>query len=127
MLTIDSISLDKIPGESFLLSSLQNILSFSINNRVIKKGRLLLYRRFHYFIQISILSEKGNRENFDLPIPFKIENYSSEGLLYFDYRLKSLEVPSLPRLPEKVHSIYFDKILEIQSTNICKSVYPLRS
>ena len=66
------------------------------------------------------MSEKGIRENFDLPIPFKVENYQEEGLLYFDYRLKSLEVESLPIIPEKIHSAYFDKILEIQIINTCK-------
>ena len=63
------------------------------------------------------MSEKGTQENFDVPFPFKVENYSEEGLLYFDYRLKSLEVESLPRMPEKVSSAYFDKILEIQVIN----------
>ena len=115
-----------MPGEAFLVSCLQKNLTFVVNNKIVKKGRLLLFRRFHYFIQISLLNEKSIRENFDLPIPFKVEDYLDEELLYFDYRLKSLEVESLPIIPEKVHSVYFDKILEIQVVNTYKSVSPLK-
>lgn len=109
--------LQQIPGEDFLTNCLQKNVSFSVNSKALKRGRLLLYKRLHYFLQISILSEKGARENFDIPIPFKIESYKDEGLCYFDYRLKSLEVESIPLIKEKVSSIYFDKILEIQIIN----------
>lgn len=114
-----TVSIDQVPGESFLFSCLQKNVNFSINNKTIKRGRLLLFRRFHYFIQIALLTERGTRENFDIPIPFKVEDYLEEGLLYFDYRLSSLEVQSVPLLKEKVSSIYFDRILEMQVINTC--------
>jgi hypothetical protein len=109
--------LDQIPGEKFLTDCLQKNVSFCINNKALKRGRLLLFKRFHYFVQISLLSERGLRENFDIPIPFKIDLYKDEGLMYFDYRLKSLEVDYVPMIKEKVSSVYFDKILEIQVIN----------
>jgi hypothetical protein len=109
--------LEQIPGEKFLTDCLQKNVSFCINNKALKRGRLLLFKRFHYFIQISLLTERGLRENFDIPIPFKIDSYRDEGLMYFDYRLKSLEVDYLPMIKEKVSSAYFDKILEIQVIN----------
>ena len=108
-----TISFDEVPGEPFLLNCLQKQIIFSIGEKVIKKGRLLLFRRVHYFIQISLLTDKNVRENFEIPIPFKVENYNEEGLLYFDYRLTSLNVKSLPRIPEKISSSYFNKILEL--------------
>jgi hypothetical protein len=107
------ISFDEVPGESFLLDCLQKQIHFSINNKIVKKGRLLLFRRVHYFIQISLLSDKNIRENFEVPIPFKVENYQDDGLLYFDYRISSLNVKNLPKIPEKVSSTYFNKILEL--------------
>lgn len=107
----------QIPGEEFLTNCLQKHVTFSLSNRLLKRGRFLLYKRLHYFIQISMLSERGLRENFDIPIPFKIETYQDEGLAYFDYRVKSLDVENLPLIKEKVSSIYFDKILEIQIIN----------
>jgi len=107
------IAVDHIPGEIFLLECLQKNLTFSVNNRIIKKGKLLLFRRVHYFIQIALQSENKVRENFEIPIPFQVESYEDEGLLYFDYRPSSLKVSSLPVATNKVSSTYFNKILEI--------------
>lgn len=104
-----------VPGEEFLVSWLQKPVAFSIKNKTIKKGRLLLFRRAHYFVQIAIQTSKNTRENFDVPIPFAIEHHEEEGLLYFDYRLDSLNVSALPKMPDKISSIYFNNILEIQT------------
>lgn len=111
------IAVDHIPGESFLISCLQKSLTFSINNKTIKRGKLLLFRRVHYFIQIALQSESKIRENFEIPIPFQIENYEEEGLLYFDYRPSSLKVSSLPIVASKISSSYYNKILEISVSN----------
>ena len=78
---------------------------------------MLLFRRYHYYIQLAIATEKGTRENLDVPIPFRTEDYLDEGIIYFDYRLKSLNTDSLPKIPEKVSSIYFNNILEIYVVN----------
>jgi hypothetical protein len=107
-------NLDTIPGEEFLINCLQRPISFSIKNKTIKKGRLLLFRRSHYFIQVSLETNRKTRESFDIPFPFAVEHYENDGLLYFDYRLPSLNVSALPKLPEKVTSVYFNNILEIQ-------------
>jgi len=115
MVISSTIHFDQVPGEPFLVSCLQKNLTFSINNKTIKQGKLILFRRVHYFIQIALMSDKNQRENFEIPIPFKVENYFDDGLLYFDYRLKSLQVEELPKIPAKVSSIYFNKILEIQT------------
>jgi len=110
-INIEDIS--EIPGESFLMSCLQKDVRISVNNKVIKRGKLLLFRRFHFFIQLTIQTEKNTKENIDVPYPFKAENYKQDGLLFYDYRLKSLNIEYLPKMPSKVSSIYFDKILEI--------------
>ena len=116
MVISSTIHLDQVPGEPFLVSCLQKHLNFSINGKTIKKGKLILFRRVHYYVQIALMTDKNVRENFEIPIPFKVENYLDEGLLYFDYRLNSLETEELPIIPEKVSSIYFNKILEIQAS-----------
>ena len=107
------IAVEHIPGDAFLRDCLQKTLTFSINNRVIKKGKLILFRRVHYFIQIALQAENKLRENFEIPIPFQVEEYREEGLLYFDYRPSSLKVAALPLISNKVSSTYFNKILEI--------------
>lgn len=107
-----------VPEERFFINNLQKQIHFLINDRLIKKGRLMLFRKSNYFIQISLFNEKKHRENFEIPIPFKVECHEEDGLMYFDYRISSLEVKNLPKIPEKVISIYFDKILEIQIISI---------
>lgn len=108
-----NISLDHVPGEQFLVPWLQKQVSFILGDKVIKKGRFLLFRRVHYYIQIALLTEKNIRENFEIPIPFNVESHASDGLLYFDYRINSLNLKNLPLIPSKVSSSYFNKILEI--------------
>jgi len=122
MSLITTARLDQVPGEAFFISCLQKSINFSVSNKSVKRGKLILFQRFHYFIQLTLIAEKGSKENFDIPIPFKIEQYIEDGLMYFDYRIKSLEVDCLPRFPEKISSIFFDKILEIEVINTCKLV-----
>ncbi len=112
-----NILLEQVPGEQYLLPLLQKQLIFTVNNKVIKQGRFLLFRRVHYFIQIGLATDKAQRENFDIPIPFKVENYSKDSLLYFDYRLSSLNIKNVPKIPAKISSSYFNKILEISAIN----------
>ena len=116
MFSADSIFLEQIPGEELLLSCLQNNLHFVINNKTLKRGRLLLFKRTHYFIQFSLISEKGQKENLEVPIPFKIEDHSADGLFYFDYRLNSLGIQT-PISLDKHYSQFLNKILEVQIIN----------
>ena len=102
-------------GESFLTQSLQKQLAFRINEKTIKKGRLLLFRRNHFFIQVTLLTEKNIKESFEIPFPLKVESYDKEGLIYFDYRINSLNLTTPLILKKKISSSYFNKILEIQT------------
>ena len=108
-----AISADHVPGEQFLVKWLQEQVVFRIGSKVVKQGRLLLFRRVHYYIQIAILNSKNVRENFEVPIPFKVEYHDQDKLLYFDYRVQSLNLQDPLILSKKVSSSYFDKILEI--------------
>lgn len=112
-MSIFSTSSEFIPGESFLMNCLQKNITFSVSNKTIKKGRLLLFRKVHYYIQIALQTEKNQKENFEIPIPFAIESYHDEGLLYLDYRVSSLGLTKLPPFPPKISSSYFNKILEV--------------
>lgn len=114
----DLYAIDTIPGEAFLLASLQKQVRFSINEKIIKQGRLLLFKRTHYYIQISLQTLKSNRENFEIPFPFQIEKHDQDGILYYDYRISTLKLTTPFSLEKKKpSSIYFNKILEIQILN----------
>ncbi len=104
---------EEMPGEDFLVSGLQKKISLSVGERVIKRGRLILFKKVHYFIQLCIVNEKNVRENMEIPLPFDIEIHKEENLMYFDYRVSALKVKSIPPIPDKVSSSFFNKILEI--------------
>ena len=103
----------QIPGELFLTHCLQKRLQFKLNDKQLKSGKLLFFKKSHFYIQIALVNEKGVRENFEIPYPFKVEDYEEDGLLYYDYRIKSLNIDFIPNTTSKVSSIFFNKILEI--------------
>jgi hypothetical protein len=103
---------------------LQYPITFTLGSKTIKQGKLLIFKQTHYYIQITILNLKNQKETFEIPIPFKIEEYVHEGLAYFDYRVKALtgrnETLENQLLKTKIKnttpSQYFNKILEIKTS-----------
>lgn len=104
-----------IPIDSLLVPYLQRPVAFVIKEKTIKKGKLLLFKRTHFFLQFSIETHKKTKETFDVPCPFNVESYPQEDLIYFDYRIDSLIKDKTLTLPQKAHSVYYNNILEIQA------------
>jgi hypothetical protein len=125
MISVASTFLEEIPGETFLQRHLQNPIKFILGQKIIKQGRLVLFKRAHYYLHITLLTSKSNKESFEIPIPFKVEEYVHEGLAYFDYRLQGLcglnEDINNRLAKAKIKNInpsqYYNKILEIQAGN----------
>jgi hypothetical protein len=122
MINVSNTCLDEMPGESFFTKNLQNNITFNLGSKTIRKGRLIIFKRSHFFIQICLLSARGGQETFEIPIPFKTEHHKEENLMYFDYRIKSLvgndeEVKDLifQQTIKNSPSQYYNKILEIQT------------
>ena len=123
MISVASTYLEEIPGETYLQRHLQTPIKFILGQKVVKQGRLVLFKRAHYYLHITLLTSKSNKESFEIPIPYKVEEYPHEGLAYFDYRIQGLcgldeEINS--RLAKvKIKNInpsqYYNKILEIQA------------
>jgi hypothetical protein len=126
MISVASTFLEEIPGEGFLQRHLQNPIKFILGHKIIKQGRLVLFKRAHYYLHITLLTSKSNKESFEIPIPFKVEEYVHEGLAYFDYRLQGLcglnEDINNRLAKAKIKNInpsqYYNKILEIQAGNV---------
>ena len=125
MISVASTFLEEIPGETFLTRHLQTPIKFILGQKIIKQGRLLIFKRAHYYLHITLLTSKSNKESFEIPIPFKVEEYVHEGLAYFDYRLQGLcglnEEINLRLGRVKIKntnpSQYYNRILEIQAGN----------
>jgi len=118
--------LDSIPGEIPLADILQHNVQFILGKKTVKSGKLILFKRVHYCLQITMMNSKQAVESFEIPIPYKTEYYADQGIIYFDYRIISLSKRNkdiekrLRALNVKnvVPSQYYDKILEINITDI---------
>jgi hypothetical protein len=119
-MTIPSI-IDYIPGEEYFTKALQSNLIFNLGKKQVKRGRLILFKRAHYHIVFTMLNGRDNKENFEIPIPFKIEYYPEEKIIYFDYRIRSLSGNN-KEIEERLNKVkmrgvlptqYYNKILEI--------------
>jgi hypothetical protein len=103
---------------------LQKKLEFYIDNRLYKKGHLILYRMKHldnyFYIDLVIEKESKKLETLKINYPFVLEFYADDGL-YLDYRIsaftKNKEVQEqIKELKQKITSDnrLFNKILYIK-------------
>jgi hypothetical protein len=113
--------IDYIPGEKYFENALQSNLTFFLGKKQIKRGKLILFKRAHYHIIFTMLNGRDNKENFEIPVPFKVEYYPEENIMYFDYRIRSLSGNN-KEVEERLSKIkmrgilptqYYNKILEI--------------
>lgn len=126
MISVASTYLEELPGESFLTKHLQYPIKFTLGQKVVKQGRLVLFKRAHYYLHITLLTSKNVKESFEIPIPFKVEEYLHEGLAYFDYRVQGLgglgnelnERLLKVKIKNTNPSQYYNKILEIKAESV---------
>lgn len=126
MISVTSTYLEELPGEKYLTLALQYPIVFTLGNKLIKQGRLVMFKRVHYYIQIILLNSKNLKETFEIPIPFRTEDYPHEGIIFFDYRVRSLSGKdedlesrlTNTRIKGVNPSQYFNKILEIKAANV---------
>ena len=122
-MSVTNTILDFMPGEEYFTKSLQCPVVFTLGKKIIKQGRLIIFKRTHFYIQITVLNSKNTKESFEIPIPFKTDYYPNEGLMYFDYRCRSLtgsnSEAELLTNSYKVKNVnpsqYYNKILEIKT------------
>lgn len=124
MISVPNTILDERLEEDYFSNNLQSLVSFTLGKKVIREGRLIIFKRTHYFFQITILNHKNQTECFEIPLPFASEYHPEDNLLYLDYRIRTLSgndkdvEMDLLKLTEKTSpSQFFNKILEIHSTH----------
>ena len=69
---------------------LQKNITFELGNKNYKQGKLLIFQQKNFYLTFILDSVKKKNEKVEIPIPFDIEPHYDEGLIYFDYRLKTL-------------------------------------
>jgi len=113
-------TIDDTEIEDVLKGLLQKTLKLSINNKQYRKGKLLLFKQNNYHIEFTVRKNDVDIKRFEIPIPFSIEKWEDDGLIYFDYRLLTLSnkdealLKMLKTLPVEGNNKFYDQILEIQ-------------
>ena len=76
--------------EKVCKSLLQKDIVLEIRNKVVKKGKLVLFFQRNFHIVFILDNPKKPRTKFEIPIPFDIETHPEDNLVYFDYRMSAL-------------------------------------
>ena len=113
--------------EDVLKRQFEKNLELSVGNRLIKRGKFIIYRCSyydnHYYVELKFENpKKGKLDIVKVPIPYLIEEHEEDGIVYFDYRIDSFirdpvlytkfsQTSSRNFPPSK----FFDTILEIAS------------
>lgn len=101
---------------------LQKNLSFELNNKTYKEGKLIIFYQRNFYLTFVLDTPKKKKEKVEIPIPFDVELHEDDDLIYFDYRIKTLakHAPEIENnlicYPSKVAgNKFWDTILTISS------------
>lgn len=108
--------------EDTLKSLLQKKVSFELDKKIFKTGKVILFYHHYFYISFILQTLKKSKEKTEIPIPFNIELHEEDKLIYFDYRLSTLThnnkaaadvINSIPTQKNK----FLNKILTINILN----------
>jgi hypothetical protein len=70
--------------ESVLNYFLQRDIVFSVDNKIIKEGKLILLSQNEYYINFYLKGASGETKLYEIPYPFDVELMDNYALLYYD-------------------------------------------
>ena len=68
---------------------LQRNIKFVVNEKVLKRGKLLMYRVKDFYIKFVIINNKNEQKYYEIPYPFAIHNVENNDVV-FDYTFDTL-------------------------------------
>jgi len=74
--------------EKSLSHLLQRDVKFEVNNKVLRRGKLILFRVKDFYITFTLINSKGETKYYDLPYPYKV--ITTDNSADLDYTLDSL-------------------------------------
>ena len=118
--------IDHTEIEDALKSLLQKNICLNIKNKLIKKGKLILFKQNNYHIELLFHNAEKEIKKLEIPIPYAVENWSSDKLIYFDYRLTTLTkditlIKTLKSLSRDGNNKFYDTIVEINIAWVYKN------
>ena len=92
-----------------------NDINFVVNDKVIKKGKLLNANIKEFFIIFKLEVQKGGITSFEVPYPFELADEKNR--IKFDYRLEKfvfndiIKLAKVRRLKPKKNSKFYDVVM----------------
>jgi hypothetical protein len=106
--------------EKNFLPFFQKNITITLENKIIRAGRLLLFSIKDFYLHFTLISN-NTQKNFELPYPFDtyMENLTSD-ILVLDYKINTF-TRGLPEIKEHTKTLYnkgkhmkfFDNIVKI--------------
>jgi hypothetical protein len=101
---------------------LQKKITLEFGNKIYKQGKFILFYQKNFYIMFIIDTQRKEKEKIEIPIPYDVEIHKEDGLIYFDYRIKTLakhapEIENYLRVyPNKTSgNRFWDSILTINT------------
>ena len=94
---------------------LQKNVSFVLNDKVYKKGRMLIYAINDFYLYFILKNDNQQNKNLEVPIPFDI--IKTESGLVFDYTFETLSKGNT-ELFFKLQSITKEKGAKLYNTKL---------
>lgn len=76
--------------EPALKSLLQQDVSFEVNNKALRAGKLIIFHIKDFYITFILRTEKHPTKLYEIPVPYEFET-NNNGDVLFDYRLSSVD------------------------------------
>jgi hypothetical protein len=110
------------PLDELLKNFLQKKISFELDKKVFKTGKVILYSQKYFYITFVLATDKKKQEKIDIPVPFNFEVHQEDNLIYFDYRVSTLaqnnkELIELMQGVVSIKNKFLNKILTINLIN----------
>ena len=106
---------------------LQRDVVFSMDNKIIKEGKLILFSQKDYYLIFHLKNSNGDNKKYELPYPFNIDR--EKNYLTFDYKIESISKNDselyyrlLSLNKNQVSRFYNNKILMFEKNSLDLSV-----
>ena len=93
--------------EPILKSLLQRDVSFEVNNKTLRAGKLIIFHIKDFYISFILKTEKHPNKLYEIPVPYEFGS-SKTGDVTFDYRLSGVDRN--------------DKTIQYLISTICKQI-----
>ena len=107
--------------EDHLNEALQKDVRFTLNGKILREGRLMLYNIKDFYITFTIMTKKDIVKTYEIPIPFKISksekdinlSYMQDHLVKGNKKIKMLISDIYGKIGKK--SKFHNNVLVIES------------